>query len=52
MKVMKPDIDKMKQVIYTENSLMLNPSDEYRKPKMQGTVIPINPNTRVIRRGK
>jgi hypothetical protein len=28
------------------------PTKKQAKPKLQGTVIPVNPNTRVIKRGK
>lgn len=51
MKIIKPDIEEMKRLVYKEPVAMLNPPDEYKK-KHQGKISAVNPNVRVIKRGK
>lgn len=47
---LKDIVDGMKTVVYKEPSAMLNPPEEYKK--MPATIKQLNPNTRIINRGK
>lgn len=52
MKLIRPEdvLENKDVIVYKESSEMLKPSKEDGK-KQQGTVVPINPNTRIIKKG-